>query len=93
MLVGRPYVQTPTCDGEKHWARRYRPQPCSHVRIGNLYSVARSQSAPKTCTEAYTACTKESTPAACEAEKKWCLQSGAFAHPKTKALTSGLQKR
>ena len=55
--------------------------------------VARSQSAPKTCTEAYTACTKESTPAECEAEKKWCLQSGAFAHPKTKALTSGLKKR
>jgi hypothetical protein len=55
--------------------------------------VARSQSAPKTCTEAYIACTKDSTPTACEAEKKWCLQSGAFAHPKTKAVTSGLQKR
>jgi cell division protein FtsN len=57
-------------------------------------SVARSQGAPKTCSEAHWACTKETNmPAACEAEKNWCIQTGAFAHPKTKALTSGLQKR
>jgi hypothetical protein len=57
-------------------------------------SVAQSQGAPKTCSEAQWACTKETNmSAACEAEKNWCIQTGAFAHPKTKALTSGLQKR
>jgi len=53
-----------------------------------------SQGKPRTCSEAYSACasrtqmTKE-----CEAEREWCKKTGSFADPKTKAVTSDLQKR
>ena len=60
----------------------------------SIPSVVRSQSAPKTCSDAYSACTTETRlPKDCEMEKQWCLKTGTFAHPKTKAVTMGLQKR
>jgi hypothetical protein len=53
-----------------------------------------AQSTPKTCSEAYSACTsKHHLPKECDAEKQWCVKTGSFADPKTKAVTSGLQKR
>ena len=56
--------------------------------------VARSQRALKTCSEAFYACIAETRMATeCETEKRWCIKTGSFAHPKTKALTSDLQKR
>ncbi|NJO23504.1 MAG: hypothetical protein HC868_11905 [Sphingomonadales bacterium] len=57
-------------------------------------SVVRSQSAPKTCSDAYSACAAETRlPKDCATEKQWCLKTGTFAHPKTKAVTMGLHKR
>lgn len=57
-------------------------------------SPARAQSAPKTCSEAYSACTtKYRLPKECETEKQWCVKTGTFADPKTKAINSSLQKR
>lgn len=57
-------------------------------------SLAEAQSAPKTCSEAYSACTsKYSLPKECDAEKQWCIKTGTFADPKTKAVSSALQKR
>ena len=59
-----------------------------------VINSAEAQSAPKTCTEAYSACTsKHHLPKECDAEKQWCVKTGSFADPKTKAVTSGLQKR
>jgi hypothetical protein len=55
---------------------------------------AKAQSAPKTCSEAFSACTsKHHLLKECDAEKQWCVKTGSFADPKTKAVTSGLQKR
>ena len=54
----------------------------------------RSQGAPKSCSEAHAACksqTRMSTE--CEAERQWCLKTGTFANPKTKSVSTGLQKR
>ncbi len=60
----------------------------------SVTSAVRSQSAPKTCSDAYSACATETRlPKDCEMEKQWCLKTGTFAHPKTKAVTMGLQKR
>jgi hypothetical protein len=55
---------------------------------------ARAQGAPKTCTEAYLRC-KARAPATqeCEEERKWCLQTGTFADPKTKEVSMDLRKR
>ena len=56
--------------------------------------AVRSQGTPRTCSEAQSACTKEtSLPKECENERQWCLKTGTFAHPKTKAVSTGLQKR
>jgi hypothetical protein len=56
--------------------------------------AAWSQSAPKTCTDAYSACkSKHNLIKECEAEKQWCDKTGTFADPKTKATLSGLQKK
>ena len=57
--------------------------------------TALAQSAPpKTCSEAYSACaTQTQLPKECETEKQWCVKTGTFAHPKTKAVTLNLQKR
>ena len=53
-----------------------------------------SQGKAKTCTEAYSACTAQTKmKKECETEMGWCKQTGSFADPKTKAVTSGLQKR
>jgi hypothetical protein len=48
----------------------------------------------KTCSEAYAACwygthLREE----CEKERRWCLQTGTFANPKTKAVHMGLRKK
>jgi hypothetical protein len=60
----------------------------------SVASPAGAQSTPKTCSEAYSACTsKHSLPKECEAEKQWCIKTGTFADPKTKAVSTGLQKR
>jgi hypothetical protein len=57
-------------------------------------SPAWSQGKPKTCTEAHSACTSQTKmKKECETELGWCKQTGSFADPKTKAVTSGLQKR
>ena len=53
-----------------------------------------TQGAPKTCSDAYAACTKQTGMAKeCETEMQWCVKTGTFADPKTKATTSDLQKR
>jgi hypothetical protein len=60
----------------------------------SVVNFAGAQSTPKTCSEAYSACTsKYHLPKECDAEKQWCVKTGSFADPKTKAVTSGLQKR
>ena len=52
------------------------------------------QGAPKTCSDAHAACTKQTLMAKeCETEKQWCVKTGTFADPKTKSVTSDLQKR
>ena len=52
------------------------------------------QGAPKTCSDAYAACTKQTGMAKeCETEMQWCVKTGTFADPKTKAVTSDLQRR
>ena len=59
-----------------------------------VVNSAGAQSTPKTCSEAYSACTsKHHLPKECEAEKQWCIKTGSFADPKTKAVSSNLQKR
>lgn len=54
-----------------------------------------AQGAPRTCSEAYTACTSRQVNLAkdCEAEKQWCLKTGSFADPKTKSVTTNMQKK
>ena len=53
-----------------------------------------SQSKPKTCSDAYAACTSRTQMTKeCETEKEWCKKTGSFADPKTKAVTTDLQKR
>ena len=57
-------------------------------------SSAWPQGAPKTCSDAYAACIKQARVAKeCEIEQQWCVKTGTFADPKTKAVTSDLQKR
>ena len=57
-------------------------------------SAVWSQGTPKTCSEAYSGCKSQTGLAAeCEAEKTWCMKTGTFAHPKTRAVTSGLHKK
>lgn len=64
------------------------------LAVTSLMSVVWAQSAPKTCSDAYSACATEThLPKDCEMEKQWCLKTGTFAHPKTKTVTMGLQKR
>lgn len=72
----------------------------SAVAIGALLgaglatSPVWSQAAPRTCTEAYLACTaKKNLAKACEDEKQWCMKTGTFADPQSKATTSNLRKR
>ena len=53
-----------------------------------------SQTKLKTCSEAHSACTSQTKmKKECEAELGWCKNTGSFADPKTKAVTSGLQKK
>ena len=64
------------------------------LAAASVVDSAGAQSAPKTCSEAYSACTsKYHLPNECDVEKKWCVKTGSFADPKTKAVSSGLQKR
>lgn len=64
------------------------------LAAASVVNSAGAQGTPKTCTEAYSACTsKYRMPKECETEKQWCIKTGSFADPKTKAVTSGLQKR
>ena len=57
-------------------------------------SVAWPQGAPKSCSDAHSTCMSQTKLAKeCEAERQWCLKTGTFADPKTKAVASGLQKR
>jgi hypothetical protein len=61
---------------------------------GASVTGAWSQSTPKTCTDAYSACkAKHHLPKECETERQWCIKTGTFADPKTKAALSGLQKK
>ena len=53
-------------------------------------TVSRSQSPPKTCSEAHYECrTKTGLSKECEDERRWCLQTGTFADPRTKAVLMG----
>jgi hypothetical protein len=53
-----------------------------------------AQTKLKTCSEAHSACASQTKlKKECETELGWCKQTGSFADPKTKAVTSGLQKR
>lgn len=64
------------------------------LAAASVVDSAGAQSAPKTCSEAYSTCTsKYRLPKECDAEKQWCVKTGSFADPKTKAVSSGLQKR
>lgn len=64
------------------------------LAAASVTSTVSSQGTPKTCSEAYSACTsKYRLPKECEAEKQWCTKTGTFADPKTKAVSTGLQKR
>jgi len=57
-------------------------------------NAAMSQGKPKTCSEAQSACTSQtSLPKECAAEKDWCMKTGSFADPKTRAVSSGLKKK
>ena len=59
-----------------------------------LASAALSQGTSKTCSDAYFACKSQTGLAKeCEDEKNWCMKTGTFADPKTKAVLSGLRKR
>ena len=63
---------------------------------GSLISnSAWSQKAPKSCAEAYRACGGQSAiiPKECDEQKKWCLTTGTFEDPKTKAVHMGLIKK
>jgi hypothetical protein len=57
-------------------------------------SAQQAQSEFKNCTEAYWAClSRTQMKAECAMERQWCLQTGTFADPKSKAVTTGLQRR
>ena len=63
---------------------------------GSFFSdPAWPQKAPKSCTEAYRACSGQSAtvPKECDEQKKWCITTGTFEDPKTKALHMGLIKK
>ena len=56
--------------------------------------TALSQSAFKTCTEAYRACVSRTRLAKeCATEHEWCRQTGTFADPVSKIVSSGLRKK
>jgi hypothetical protein len=54
-----------------------------------------SAKAPKSCSEAYRACsgTSATVPKACDEQKKWCMSTGTFEDPKSKALHLNLLKK
>ena len=59
-----------------------------------LVGTARSQSGPRSCSEAYQTCVSKTRMAKeCSEERNWCKQTGTFADPVTKTVTSGLQKK
>ena len=48
----------------------------------------------KTCSEAYWAClNRYRLFTECAKERQWCLQTGTFADPVTKAVSVGLRKK
>jgi hypothetical protein len=48
----------------------------------------------KTCSEAHAACfARYRLATECGRERQWCLQTGTFADPETKAVAIGLQKK
>jgi hypothetical protein len=54
-----------------------------------------SQKAPKSCSDAYRACSGPSAtvPKACDEQKKWCMSTGTFEDPKSKSLHLNLLKK
>jgi hypothetical protein len=54
-----------------------------------------SQKAPKTCTDAYRACSGQSAvvPKECDEQKKWCMTTGTFEDAKTKGVHLNLLKK
>jgi hypothetical protein len=54
-----------------------------------------SQKAPRTCADAYRACSGQSAvvPKACDEQKRWCLTTGSFEDPKTKGVHLNLLKK
>jgi hypothetical protein len=59
-----------------------------------LVDTARSQSGPRSCSEAYQTCvSKTRMSKECGAERDWCKHTGTFADPVSKTVTSGLQKK
>jgi hypothetical protein len=58
-------------------------------------NVAWSQKAPRSCADAYRACSGQSAivPKECDEQKRWCLTTGTFEDPKTKAVHMGLVKK
>jgi hypothetical protein len=59
-----------------------------------LVDTALSQSAFRTCSEAYRACVSKTRLAKeCAEENEWCRRTGTFADPVSKTVSSGLQKK
>jgi hypothetical protein len=57
-------------------------------------SAQQVQSEFKSCSEAYRAClSRTHLTDECATERQWCLQTGTFADPKTKSVSTGLQRR
>jgi hypothetical protein len=56
--------------------------------------AVQAQSKAKSCSDAYAECTSRTHMSKeCEAERAWCVKTGTFADPKTKAVLSGLRKK
>ena len=60
----------------------------------NVASAEQKKIEFKTCSEAYAACWFDThLRKECEKERQWCLRTGTFANPKTKAVSMGLRKK
>jgi hypothetical protein len=56
--------------------------------------AVQAQGKAKSCSDAYAECTSRTQMSKeCEAERAWCVKTGTFADPKTKAVLSGLRKK
>ena len=66
----------------------------SIILLATIAVAQQKQSEPKTCSDAFWVCKSQSRPVSdCQTEREWCLKTGTFADPKTKAVSMGLLKR